>query len=117
MKKTQERLYIAKANMSSIENQLVSQQAQMKMANVMQKSAQVMQYMNNLVKIPELQDVAQKMGAEMSRMELIDEMMGDAMDDAMGDVEEEAEEEVERVLAEITLGMDIEGVVVKPDPV
>merc|ERR1712196_543599 len=32
MRKTQERLYIAKANMSSVENQLISQQAQMKMA-------------------------------------------------------------------------------------
>jgi division protein CdvB (Snf7/Vps24/ESCRT-III family) len=78
-----------------------------KVAGAMKKSTAVMQSMSKLVKAPEMALTMRKMGEEMRRAGIIDELVGDAMDDAMGgaELDEEADEVTERVIAELTAGI------------
>ena len=81
--------------------------AMAKVAGAMKKSTAVMQSMSKLVKAPEMALTMRKMGEEMRRAGIIDELVGDAMDDAMGgaELDEEADEVTERVIAELTAGI------------
>jgi len=117
MRNTQNRLYMAKAQMSSIENQLVMQMSQMKAANAMSKSTEVMAAMNKLVKLPEMQDMANRMAMEMDKMGLIEEMMEDTLEMDDVDLDDEAEEEVEKVLASLAVEIAGNGPVVPITPV
>lgn len=60
--------------------------------------------MNNLVKIPQLQQDMKAMAHEMARAGFIQEMVGESMDSAMDseNIEEAAAEAVDQVLLEIT---------------
>lgn len=78
----------------------------MKMAGCMKTSTEVMKSMQNLIKLPELQKVAQDLSKEMMRAGIIDEMINDSLDNVLDDddTDELADEEVEKVLLEITQG-------------
>ena len=71
----------------------------------MQKSAQVMSMMNNLMKAPQLMAVMQAMGREMEKAGLIEEMMDDAVGADDDEIEEAADEEVEKAFLEATTGV------------
>lgn len=75
----------------------------MKMAKTMQKSTQIMSFMNQLVRLPQLNKVMVAMAREMEKAGLIEEVMDDVLD--TDEVEEEAEEEVSKVIEELTMGL------------
>jgi len=62
-----------------------------------------MKLMNNIVRLPELQQTMMVMAREMEKAGLIDELVSETMDD-MDDIEdEEVEEQVDKVLTELNL--------------
>jgi len=102
-RKAKERIYKSKAQLNSVAMQLSSSLSMMKVAGVMQKSTQIMGMMNNLVKLPQINQVMMAMAREMEKAGLIEEIMEDVMDDP--DVDEQADEELDKVVEEITLGV------------
>ncbi|CAO3650056.1 unnamed protein product [Cunninghamella blakesleeana] len=101
-----DRLYTSKAQMNSIIMQLEHQLATIKVAGALQKSAEVMKLVNNLVRLPEVSQAMQQMSMEMMKAGIMDEMIEDTMemmDDE--DIEEAADEEVNNVLYQITDGL------------
>jgi len=103
-RKAKENIYKSKAQLNSVSMQLQQNLSMMKIAGVMQKSTQIMSAMNNLIKLPQLNQVMMAMGREMEKAGLIEDMMGDIVADD-DDIEEAADEEVDKVLAEITMGV------------
>jgi len=78
--------------------------SQMRVAQVMGTSAQLMSQMNSMMKVPHMRDVCMQMSKEMVRAGLIEEAVSDAMDLDDETVEEEAEEEVNKLVDEIMTG-------------
>jgi charged multivesicular body protein 3 len=60
---------------------------------------QVMKVVNDLIKVPELNQTMQQMSKEMMKAGLIEEAMGEMMDDVFDtdDIEEDADAEVDKV--------------------
>ena len=60
---------------------------------------QVMKVVNDLIKVPELNQTMQQMSREMMKAGLIEETMGEMVDDALDtdDIEEDADAEVDKV--------------------
>ena len=58
-----------------------------------------MKVVNDLIKVPELNQTMQQMSREMMKAGLIEETMGEMMDDAFDtdDIEEDADAEVDKV--------------------
>ena len=83
-----------------------TQLAQMKMVGCMQKSTDVMKSMQNLIRLPELNRVAQELSKEMTKLGIIDEMFEETIDSALGDedLDNVVDEEVEKVLQEVIQG-------------
>ena len=107
------RIHTAKANLSSIEMQMKQQAAQLRVAGSLSKSVDVMKSMQQLVKIPEIQQTMQEMSKEMTKAGIMEEMMEDAMGDTLEteDLEEDIQLEVDKVLSEITADKNVK---VKP---
>ena len=105
-RKTVNKLYCAKANINSIQMQMKGQLATIKVAGSLQKSAEVMKTMQQLVKLPEIQKTMMEMSREMMKAGIIEEMMEDTMESITDadDMEEEANEEIDKVLYELTAG-------------
>jgi len=103
-RKAKENIYKSKAQLNSVAMQLQQNLSMMKVAGVMQKSTQIMGYMNNLIKLPHLNQVMMAMAREMEKAGLIEEMMGDMVPDD-DDIEEAADEEVEKIMEEVTMGV------------
>merc|ERR1712117_256536 len=80
-RKAVNRIYTAKANLSSVEMQMRNQASQLRLAGSLQKSSEVMKSMQQLVKLPELQKT----------------MMEDT-----GELEDDVQTEVDKVLNELT---------------
>ena len=72
----------------------------------MQSSAEVMQTMQKLVRLPEIQKTMMEMSREMMKAGIIEEMMEDTMEGLTEgeDMEEEVEAAVDKVLFELTAG-------------
>ncbi|KAJ3138768.1 Charged multivesicular body protein 3, partial [Physocladia obscura] len=120
-RKAKDRLYTSKAQLNSLQMQLQQQLATAKIAGSLKQSTDIMKLVNNLVKLPEIQQNMMEMGKEMMKVKeyrvnsfinifkkagIIGEMMDDAIDnlDEEG-VEEEADAEVDNILNEITKGI------------
>lgn len=105
-RKTVNKLYCAKANINSVQMQMKGQLATIKVAGSLQKSAEVMKTMQQLVKLPEIQKTMMEMSREMMKAGIIEEMMEDTMESITDadDMEEEANEEIDKVLYELTAG-------------
>jgi len=84
--------------------QLSQNLSMMKVAGAMQKSAQVMAMMNNLIRLPQLNKVMMVMAREMEKAGLIEEILEDAVPDD-DELDEAADEEVDKVLEELTIGL------------
>lgn len=97
------RLWTNKAHMMSMNSQLTEQLGMVKVAGTLSKSTQVMKVVNDLIKVPELNQTMQQMSREMMKAGLIEETMGEMLDDAFDtdDIEEDADAEVDKVLTEI----------------
>ncbi|KAI9218670.1 Snf7-domain-containing protein [Blastocladiella britannica] len=105
-RKAKGRIYTSKAQLNSVSMQLGHQLASMKVAGALQKSTEIMQAVNSLVKLPEIQATMQDMAREMMKAGIMEEMMEDAMTGLDDDeLEEEAEDEVNKILFEVTDGL------------
>lgn len=105
-RKSVNKLYAAKANINSVSMQMKGQLATIKVAGAMQSSAEVMQTMQKLVRLPEIQKTMMEMSREMMKAGIIEEMLEDTME-GLTDVEEEeeaAQQEIDKVLGELTAG-------------
>ncbi|XP_044504402.1 vacuolar protein sorting-associated protein 24 homolog 1 [Mangifera indica] len=102
-KKTVNRLYENKAQMNSISMHLGESVAIARTVGHLEKSAEVMKLVNNLMKAPEVAITMQEFSKEMTKAGVIEEFVNDAVDSALDsdDIEEEIEEEVDKVLTAI----------------
>lgn len=99
------RLHASKAHLNSVQLSMKQQLANLRIAGALEKSTQVMQSMQKLVKVPEIMATMRDMSKEMMKAGILEEMMEDAMETVdEDDVEEAAEGEVEKVLWELTAG-------------
>ena len=105
-RKTVNKLYCAKANINSVQMQMKGQLATIKVAGCLQKSAEVMKTMQQLVRLPEIQKTMMEMSREMMKAGIIEEMLEDTMETVTEseDMEEEAQQEVDKILFELTTG-------------
>merc|ERR1711910_20266 len=105
-RKTVNKLYCAKANINSVQMQMKGQLATIKVAGSLQKSAEVMKTMQQLVRLPEIQKTMMDMSREMMKAGIIEEMLEDTMETVTesDEMEEEAQEEVDKILFELTTG-------------
>jgi charged multivesicular body protein 3 len=99
-KKAKERLYTSRATLNSVSMQLQQQLSMAKIAGTMQRSTQVMDMMNNLVKLPQLHATMMAMSQEMTKAGLLEEMIDEAIEDE--DLDEAAGEEVEKIILGLT---------------
>ncbi|CAO2840193.1 unnamed protein product [Amaranthus hypochondriacus] len=102
-RKTVNRLYENKAQLNSISMHLGESVAIARTVGHLQKSAEVMKLVNNLMKAPQIAVTMQEFSKEMTKAGVIEEFVNEALDDALDseDVEEETEEEVDKVLTEL----------------
>jgi len=105
-RKSINKIYAAKANMNSVSMQMKGQLAIIKVAGAMQSSTEVMQQMQQLVKLPEIQKTMMDMSREMMKAGIIEEMMEDVMEPLgeQDELEDAAQEEVDKILFELTAG-------------
>ena len=105
-RKSVTKLYTAKANLSSVQNQMKGQLATLKVSGALAQSADVMKSMNALVKIPETQKVMMELSKEMMKAGIIEEMLDDTMETFTEEesLEEAAQEEIDKIILELTTG-------------
>uniref|UniRef100_A0A1B6F0T6 EOG090X0EF4 n=2 Tax=Proconiini TaxID=565685 RepID=A0A1B6F0T6_9HEMI len=102
------KIHTSKAHLNSIQLQMKNQLATLRVSGSLQKSTEVMQSIQRLIKVPEVAATMRELSKEMMRAGIIEEMMEETlegvMDDGIEDMEEEAQEEVDKVLWELTAG-------------
>jgi len=105
-RKAVSRIQTSKAHLNSIQLQMKNQLATLRVSGSLQKSTEVMQAMQNLVRYPELSGIMQDMSKEMMKAGIIEEMLDETMDsiEDSEEMEEQAQTEVDKVLWEITDG-------------
>ena len=67
-KKAVNKLYASKAQLSSVEMGMKNQLATLRISGSLQKSTEVMKYMQELVKLPEIQATMQELSKEMMKV-------------------------------------------------
>ncbi|KAB7506267.1 Charged multivesicular body protein 3 [Armadillidium nasatum] len=99
------RIYTSKAQINSVQCQMKNQLATLRVSGSLQKSAEVMKAMQQLIKLPEINRVMQELSKEMMKAGIIEEMLEDTMDTLEPEeLEEEADKEVDKILWEVTAG-------------
>lgn len=101
-RKAVNRIYTSKAHLNSVQLQMKNQLATLRVAGALQKSTEVMQAMQNLVRLPEIASVMRDMSKEMMRAGIIEEMLEDTMEsiEDTEEMEEEAQSEVDKACNE-----------------
>jgi len=105
-RKAVNRIYASKAQLSSVQLQMAQQLATLKVSGSLQKSTEVMQAMQRLVRLPEIAETMREMSKEMTKAGILEEMIEEtfeSLEDSEG-IEEEAQGEVDKVLWELTDG-------------
>ena len=101
-RKAKSGMITSKARLNSIGMQLGEQLATVKVAGCLQSSAQIMQMMNQLIRLPQIHETMRVMAREMEQSGLISEMTDEMLSGLDSeDIEEEAEGEVDKVFSEI----------------
>lgn len=105
-RKTCNKLYTSKAHMNSVSLQMKNQLATIRVAGSVQKSTEVMQAMQSLVRVPEVAATMRELSKEMMKAGIIEEMLDETMESVEDseEVEDEADEEVDKILWEVTAG-------------
>ena len=105
-RKSVNKLYTAKANLNSVQNQMKGQLATLKVSGALAQSADVMKNMSALVKIPETQKTMMELSKEMMKAGIIEEMLEDTMEGLNDgeEMEEAAQEEINKIILELTTG-------------
>lgn len=80
--------------------------ATLKVSGSLQKSTEVMQAMQRLVRLPEIAETMREMSREMTKAGILEEMIEETMEslEDSEEIEEEAQQEVDKVLWELTDG-------------
>lgn len=104
-KKMMKRFFASKSLMSQMGRELDHSLSMMRVHGALQKSVNIMSYLNRLVKIPEMAAVMKALSMEMDKLGLIDDMMDEALGAGSDEeeVEEATEEEISRILDDITI--------------
>lgn len=107
-RKAENKIYTSKAHINSVMLQMKNQLATLRVAGALAKSTEVMQAMQNLIRVPEVARVMQEMSKEMMKAGIIEEMIEETMDEIIDDdveeMEEKAQGEVDKILWELTEG-------------
>ncbi|KAK9501795.1 hypothetical protein O3M35_012463 [Rhynocoris fuscipes] len=104
-RKAVNKIYTSKAHLNSIQMQMKNQLATLRVCGSLQKSTEVMQSMQRLIRVPEVAATMRELSKEMMRAGIIEEMLEETMDSMdPEEMEEEAQEEIDKVLWEITQG-------------
>ncbi|OWR41375.1 charged multivesicular body protein 3 [Danaus plexippus] len=105
-RKTISKIYTSKAHLNSVQMQMKNQLATLRVAGSLQKSTEVMQAMQALVRLPEIANTMQELSKEMMKAGIIEEMLDDTMSNLEDEeeMEEAAQSEVDKVLWELTQG-------------
>lgn len=100
------KIHSAKAQIKSVEYSMNQQLATLRLSGSLQKSAEVMKSMQDLVKVSDVAASMRELSKEMMKAGLIEEMVDDAFEtmDDQEELEEEAQEEVDKILWELTAG-------------
>lgn len=100
------KIYTSKAHINSVMLQMKNQLATLRVAGSLQKSTEVMQAMQRLLRVPEVAHTMQELSKEMMKAGIIEEMMDDTMSELEDteEMEEAAQSEIDKVLYEITAG-------------
>ncbi|GBG67885.1 hypothetical protein CBR_g1004 [Chara braunii] len=103
------RLHENKAQLNSISLKLGESVATARVVGHLQKSTEVMQLVNGLLKAPEIAKTMQEMSKEMMKAGIMEEMVEDTMESVLDndDIEEETEEEVSKLLDELAVEVDV----------
>lgn len=98
-RKATNRIYMSKAHLNSIQLQMKNQLATLRVAGSLEKSTEVMQAMQNLVRLPEIANVMREMSKEMMKAGIIEEMLDETMEsvDESEELEDEVQAEVDKV--------------------
>jgi charged multivesicular body protein 3 len=108
-RKAKARIHTTKAQIRSIGLQLEQTQMQAKVMGAIQKNAEIMAVMNQLVNVQEVRETMMALSKEMMKAGLIDEMVAETMESLDDeDVEEAADAEVAKVIDEV-LGSRLTG--------
>ena len=103
IRKAQERMMTAKAQMNSASMALQSSISLMKVQGVVAKSTDVMVAMNELIKLPEVSKTMAEMAREMERAGLVESMIDDTFEMIEpDDMEMAADAEVNKVIEDLT---------------
>ncbi|CAG9862137.1 unnamed protein product [Phyllotreta striolata] len=100
------KIYTSKAHLNSVMLQMKNQLATLRVSGSLQKSTEVMQTMQRLVRVPEVAQTMQDMSKEMMKAGIIEEMLDETFEDLEDseEMEEAAQSEIDKVLFEITEG-------------
>lgn len=100
------KIYTSKAHINSVQMQMKNQLATLRVAGSLQKSTEVMQAMQTLVRLPEVANTMRDMSKEMMKAGIIEEMLDETMSavEDEEEMEDEAQSEVDKVLWELTQG-------------
>ncbi|XP_028178067.1 charged multivesicular body protein 3 isoform X2 [Ostrinia furnacalis] len=100
------KIYTSKAHLNSVQMQMKNQLATLRVAGSLQKSTEVMQAMQALIRLPEIAHTMQELSKEMMRAGIIEEMLDETMSsmEDEDEVEEAAQAELDKVLWELTQG-------------
>lgn len=117
--KAKDRMYMTRTQLNSVQMELQSQVATMKLADTLKSSTQVMQHMTKLMSIPQLRETMKELQKEMLKAGLIDEMVSDSMDMLDDeDMEEATQDEVDKILADLAIeaGSNVPESIALPTP-
>jgi len=107
-RRAKEKMYMTRATMSTLQNQLATQASMLKVSRAIGRSAEVMKSLNELMKVGKMSADMQELQREMIKAGLVEEMMNEAFEDGMGeDVEDEASAEVDKILLEVVPDMPL----------
>jgi len=105
-KKAISKIYTSKAHLNSIQLHMKEQLAILITAGSLQKSTQVMQAVQALLRVPEVAGIMRDFSKEMMRAGILEEMMEETFEglEDTEEIEEEAEDEIQGILWEVTAG-------------
>lgn len=105
-RKAVNKIYTSKTSLNSIQMQMKNQLATLRVCGSLQKSTEVMEAMQRLIRTPEVAATMRELSKEMMKAGIIEEMLEETMDtiEDPEEMEEEAQEEIDKVLWEITQG-------------
>uniref|UniRef100_A0A0A9WH18 Charged multivesicular body protein 3 n=2 Tax=Lygus hesperus TaxID=30085 RepID=A0A0A9WH18_LYGHE len=100
------KIHTTKTHLNSIQMQMKNQLSTLRVCGSLQKSTEVMQSMQRLIKTPEVAATMRELSKQMMRAGIIEEMLEETMDtlEDPEEMEEEAQQEIDKVLWEITAG-------------